>query len=126
MPRPAGLKDYQEVLEPGVLYSVWAQPSLSRIVADGSAAQLAPSIEIVGDTSNVRGSQIDPGDTPTDMPVMFANLEGISAFTVVPNYLHVDGTPTSIVLSGVRAIAIKFLAAATEIEMFVDAPLILD
>lgn len=126
MPRPAGLKDYQVVIEPGVLYRVWAQPSLNHVVADGSAAQLRPNIEVLGDTVDVYGSQIYDPAAPAAMSVIINELLGVTAFDFVPNYLYVDGAPDSIVLTGVLAEAIMQVSAKNQIITFVKANLVLD
>lgn len=124
MTRPAGLKDYQVVISSGILYRVWAQASRAPVVANSSAAQLRPNIEIIGDTCDVYGSQIEPDVAPTGMPVIINDLEGIAPFDFVPNYLYVDGDPDSIVLTGLMAEAIIELSAKNQIVVYIKANLV--
>lgn len=89
--------DYQQVINAGTLYEVRRSAPVS------GAEQVAPSIEVIGGTATIYGSQQQPGSPPTAMFATRTGFTGIEAFGVIPNYLYVTGTGLTITLSGVKA-----------------------
>jgi hypothetical protein len=93
----AQLRNYQQQISTGVLYQTRAN--------GGGTEQLQPSIEVIGGAVTIYGAQTLPASPPTAMEATAIGFTGIDAFSVVPNYLYLTGTPTSVVLSGIQAVA---------------------
>lgn len=94
------LKSYQVTILPTVLYSAQVMGGVS-----GIGAQISPSIEIIG-TGTVYTSQNQPVSAPTNMYAPLVDFTGIAEFNIVPNYIYITGTPTSVVLSGIEVVAV--------------------
>lgn len=94
----AGQKDYQQQLVINQLYAV---------AALGGSEQLQPSIEVIGGTVDIYGSELHPSSAPTGMFKTKTAFSGIEAFAVIPNYIFINGgTPTSIITSGLSVTAV--------------------
>lgn len=121
----SALKLFQVALQPNTLYEVWGVPSQS-ISGKGQslASQLRPTIEIVGSAADVFGSQYAPAEAPTGMSLIFDNAQGFKVLDFIPNYLYIDGSPTSVVVSGIGAIARTQMQSKNEIEVFSSAGLV--
>lgn len=108
----SGLKQFQKIIDPSVLYAVSFAPSTpgaSGKASDASSSQLKPNIEVSGNSGHVYGSQVLPGSPPTGMTKMFDALLGITSMPYIPNYLYVDpvgSDPTAIVLTAIAADAV--------------------
>lgn len=89
---------YQQTILPNVLYEV------RRSGISTGSEQVAPSIEVIGGVVSIYGAQTLPAAPPTGMSLAQSAFSGVQAFGVIPNYLYVSGSPTSIVLSGVQAV----------------------
>lgn len=94
------LKPYQTEIQPATLYAT------NKLGGVWGSEQLAPSIEVIGGDVVIYGSQTEPVAPPTGMAVGKTAFQGFEAFGVIPNYLYITGTPTSIVLSGVEAVEV--------------------
>lgn len=94
------LKTYQTEIDGQTLYAIKLKGGVS-----GLGQQLKPNIEIIGGASDVYVSNVEPENAPTGMYIIEngEGLEGGAAFSYIPSYLYVDGTPTTIVLSGLDA-----------------------
>lgn len=92
------LQSYQQEIELATLYEV---------VASGLGTQaLQPSLEVIGGTVDVYGSNLEPNSPPTGMFKTATAFVGINVFANVPNYLYIaqnTGTTTDIILTGIRA-----------------------
>lgn len=91
---------YQQTIALNTLYEVRRSAPVS------GSEQIMPSIEVIGGTVTVYGSQQEPVSAPTAMFATRTGFTGIEAFGVIPNYLYITGTATSITLSGVSAKAV--------------------
>lgn len=69
--------------------------------------QLQVTIESIGASVTVYGSQIKPTSAPTGMTTLLSAVTGITNLPVVPNYIYVTsgGSPTSVTLSGVDLVS---------------------
>ncbi len=85
----------QETIVTGVLYKLEGQV--------GPIDQVRPSIEVIGGTVDIYGAQKLPTSAPTGMYKTATAFTGIDQFNVVPNYLYLTGSATSIILSGISA-----------------------
>lgn len=125
----AGLKPWQNVMQPGVLYRAYAKRYTAPRFADSSDAQLAPTIESTGgDPVNAYASQLQPSAPPAGMEIGFADLAGIGLIDIVPNFLYVepgDTPPDSIVISGVAVTALMLASAKNQAIVYVKANLTL-
>ena len=95
-----GQKPYQKVVVTGKLYKVSKGSPV-----DGTSEQLAPSIEVIGNSIDIYASQAEDATPPTNMILDETNFIDLRAFALIPNYIYfVDnsGTPTSIILSGLN------------------------
>lgn len=93
--------NYQTVISTNTLYEV------RRSAPVAGAEQLQPSIEVIGGSGvTIFGSQQEPVSAPTAMFATKTAFLGIEAFGVIPNYLYVQGTATTVTLSGVSAKAV--------------------
>lgn len=93
-----GQKPYQKEVATGKLYKV-----NKKTVASGISEQLAPSIEVIGNSINIYASQTKDATAPTNMILDEIDFIGLRAFALIPNYIYfVDntGVPTSIIVSG--------------------------
>lgn len=90
------LKQYQIEILPNTLYEVNILGGVS-----GIGNQINPNIEIIG-AADIYGSQSLPDNAPSDMFKTRTDFTGIEPFAVIPNYLYIDGSPDSIVLTGVE------------------------
>lgn len=94
------LKTYQTEVDTGKLYRAVKMPAVS-----GVSEQLAPNIQVVGNTIKIYGSQELDATPPTNMVLDEEGFEGIKPFAVIPNYLYFEndsGLPTSFIISGVE------------------------
>ena len=93
-----GQKNYQEVVVTGKLYKV-----SKRAVSNGTSEQLAPSIEVIGNSIDIYASQAEDAAAPANMILDEIDFIDLRAFSLIPNYIYFadnSGTPTSIILSG--------------------------
>ena len=93
-----GQKPYQKEVVTGKLYKV-----SQKSVASGISEQLAPSIQVIGHSIDIYGSQIKEASAPTGMVLEDIDFMGLRAFSLIPNYIYLkdnSGTPTKIIVSG--------------------------
>jgi len=97
------LREYQQEIDADTLYEIKKKGGVS-----GDGQQLKPNIEVIGATADIYVSNEEPDSAPTGMYII-ANgeaLEGGAYFEYIPNYLYVDGSPTTIILSGISAVEV--------------------
>lgn len=124
MTNPAGLKSFQRLIASDTLYQVNSAPNLGGVSDFGG--QLAPSIELLGTSGDVYGSQILPADAPTGMPKILTAATGLHALAFIPNYLYVHPTSVSfdsITLSGVNSVEVLQPIAENQIIVYTSAAL---
>jgi len=87
---------YQSVLAPNTLYEIMAN-DLTK------ANQAKVALEVIGGTVNVFGSFKKPDAAPTNMAQTATGFTGIDELNILPNYIYIQGSPTSIIINGVTA-----------------------
>ncbi len=96
----SALRNYQQEVEPFILYSVVADPR-------GNGSSIQPYIQVIGDPVTVYTSINEPSNPFTQMINVTPNrLSGISKFNIVPNYIYFtneDEAESTILLSGIKA-----------------------
>ena len=100
------LRDYQQIIELATLYEIRLKGGVS-----GMGDQIKPSIETIGGTVDIFVAQTLPVSPTTGMTIIEGgdDFVGNAAFEYLPRYLYITqagGTTTSILLSGVEAVAV--------------------
>lgn len=91
----SGLKSFQQEIVVNTLYALTSSGVGSE--------QGRPSLEVVGTGVSIYGSQALPSSPPAGMALTRQNFTGLDSFGIIPNYIYLTGTATSIVLTGVSA-----------------------
>lgn len=123
-----GLKDFQRVIQAGLIYEVSGAPPTNASQARAVQEQLHPTAQIIAadgtvGTADIRGSQTSTGDK-SEMPVIMNDIN-FAVFPFIPNYICLDaGAGVTAILTGVTVIAeVDILAAASTIGLNATAAL---
>lgn len=84
------LKSYQKILTNETLYAM---------AALGGTEQLQPNFEIIGGNVDIYVSQTKPASGHTNMFKYKSAVTGMDVFTFVPNYIYIDVTSGSPVVT---------------------------
>jgi len=90
------LENYQYIIQPNTLYQL-------KVLALSMNEKLRYSLEVKGGLVDIYGTYDEqPLTPPNDMSIDYVGFEGIDSFNNVPTYIYISGSPTKIILTGIK------------------------